>query len=186
MPVGCSEHEHPATIRLLAKPRIARSDDDSGWNTSLAKPALDACGRPLTPVSQEISSAIHEFRVRAGVVYTLEVDVKNTGLQPWFGHVRVAPVNASYRWLDANGNILPIEGNRALLNRSIRPGENHSLILQVVPPPTPGSYTLWVSMVSRGGRVVLCSVCRTLALRATVECAHHKASPMGSSDILID
>jgi FkbM family methyltransferase len=108
-------------------------------------------GDRLSSFSQKITSPTRQFRVKAGDTYLLSVEATNTGSQPWMGGDCAAPVNASYRWLDSNGNILPIEGNRAPLeNRTVRPGESISLELNVVVPPRPGSYTLSLSMVQEG------------------------------------
>ncbi len=106
---------------------------------------------PLTSFSQEITSPIHEFQVKTGGTYPLDINVKNTGTQPWVGGGQATTVAAGYRWLDNKGNVLPIEGNRAQLDRSVvQPGESDSLKLQVGAPPKAGSYTLWVSMVQEG------------------------------------
>lgn len=108
-------------------------------------------GDHLTSFSQEITSPIHEFQVAGGGTYPLDVTVKNISAEPWFSGGQPATVDVSYRWLDDKGNTLPIEGNRAQFDRpEIRPGESDSLKLQVVAPATPGSYSLWVSMVQEG------------------------------------
>jgi hypothetical protein len=108
-------------------------------------------GDNLTSFSQEITSSIHEFQVKPGGSYTVPISVKNTGTQPWFGGKQATSVDAGYRWIDGKGNVLPIEGNRAELDRpSVQPGESDQLKLQVTAPPDPGSYTLWISMVQEG------------------------------------
>jgi hypothetical protein len=108
-------------------------------------------GDALESYSQEITSPTHDFQVKAGGDYMLKITTKNTGTQPWFGRATKAPVDASYRWLDGKGTILPIEGNRALLTRSVvNAGESDQLELKVTAPATPGTYTLWVSMVQEG------------------------------------
>ncbi len=108
-------------------------------------------GDHLTSFSQQITSPIHEFRVKPGGTYIVDIDVKNTGTQPWFGGKQATSVDAGYRWLDIKGNVLPIEGNRAALSHlAVQPGERDQLKLEVVAPPDPGSYTLWISMVQEG------------------------------------
>lgn len=127
-------------------------------------------GDHLTSFSQEITSPVHQFHVKAGGSYTVDINVKNTGTQPWFGGGQAMTVAASYRWLDNTGNILPIEGNRAQLDRPVvRPGESDALKLQVVPPPDPGSYTLRISMVQEGVNWFFERGAKTLDLQATVE-----------------
>jgi len=127
-------------------------------------------GDPLTSYSQEITSSVNGFEVKVGETYALDINVKNTGTQPWFGHARVAQVDVSYRWLDSDGKILPIEGNRSILNAQVlQPGASEQLKLQVVAPPNPGSYILWVSMVQEGVIWFYGKGAKPLALRVTVD-----------------
>jgi hypothetical protein len=108
-------------------------------------------GDRLASFSQEITSPIQQFTVKAGTPYMLAINVKNTGTQSWFGGAHAMSVDAGYRWHDSKGAVLPLEGNRALLNRPVvQPGGSDQLKLQVVAPPVPGSYTLWISMVQEG------------------------------------
>jgi hypothetical protein len=126
-------------------------------------------GDPLTSFSQEITSPIHEFQVKAGEAYTLDITVKNTGTQPWFGSAPTMSVNAGYRWHDSKGTVLPIEGNRAKLDRSVlNPGETAQLKLIVVAPPTPDAYTLHVSMVQEGVNWFFMAGAKPLVLHVTV------------------
>jgi hypothetical protein len=126
-------------------------------------------GAPLTSFSQEITSPIHEFQVKAGAAYVLDIAVKNTGTQPWFGSTTQMPVHAGYRWHNSNGDVLPIEGTRAQLDRpELKPGETAQLKLTVVAPPTPGSYTLHVSMVQEGVSWFFNAGAQPLILQATV------------------
>ena len=126
-------------------------------------------GEPLTSFSQEITSPVHDFQIKAGEAYTLNITVKNTGTQPWFGNTPTMSVRAGYRWYDSNGVVLPIEGNRAQLESlELRPGDTAQLKLSVVAPPTPGSYTLHVSMVQEGVRWFFEAGAKPLTLHATV------------------
>lgn len=107
---------------------------------------------PLTSFSQEITSPVHEVTLKAGSEYTLEIAAKNTGSEPWIQQgAGEMPVNAGYRWVDAKGAILPLEGTRANLTRSVlKPGETDRLRLTIKAEPAPGTYSLWVSMVQEG------------------------------------
>ncbi len=79
-------------------------------------------------------------------------------------------VDAGYRWVDRAGNILPIEGTRAFLNRStIQPGENDQLTLQVIAPANPGAYELWISMVQEGVNWFFDRGAKPLVLKVTVD-----------------
>ncbi|MGA8594666.1 MAG: DUF1698 domain-containing protein [Bryobacteraceae bacterium] len=116
-----------------------------------AHPAEIHEGDNLTSFSQEITCGITELELKLRETYTLEINVKNTGIQPWFrGQGGATSVTAGYRWRDdeRNGGFA---ANRALLNRPvIRPGESDRLQLQLAPPSTSGSHTLWISMVQEG------------------------------------
>ena len=126
-------------------------------------------GTPLTSFSQEITSPIREFQVKAGEAYTLDFAAKNTGTQPWFGSTPTMSVRAGYRWHDSKGVVLPIEGNRAQLDRpELKPGDSAQLKLTVVAPPTPGSYTLHVSMVQEGVSWFFTAGAKPLVLHVTV------------------
>jgi hypothetical protein len=123
----------------------------------------------LTSFSQEITSPVHEFQTKVGDTYTLDITAKNTGTEPWSGGQKAMSVQAGYRWLDSKGNALPIEGNRAALDRPVvQPGESDTLKLQVAAPSTPGSYTLWVSMVQEGVAWFYIQGAKPLVLQATV------------------
>lgn len=108
-------------------------------------------GDPLSSFSQDITSATHDLRIGAGATTIVDVTAKNTGTQAWFGgQAKPMTVDVSYRWLGSDGKPLPIEGNRAQLDRVVWPGESNMIRLPVTAPPNPGSYTLWVSMVQEG------------------------------------
>ncbi|MFZ0593622.1 MAG: hypothetical protein WAM39_24395 [Bryobacteraceae bacterium] len=128
-------------------------------------------GDQLSSFSQDITSPIHEFRIKAGGTTIVDVTAKNTGTQPWFGgQAKPMTVDASYRWISSDGNVLPIEGNRAQLDRSvIQPGESDALKLPVTAPPNPGSYTLWVSMVQEGVAWFYDKGSKPLVMHVTVE-----------------
>ena len=105
----------------------------------------------LTSFSQEITSPMHDFRVKAGSTFKIDIEVRNTGTQPWYGNAQEAPVHASYRWIDAAGTMLPIEGSRACLSGPVlQPAESDHLQLQVIAPFSSGSYRLCISMVQEG------------------------------------
>jgi hypothetical protein len=108
--------------------------------------------RPLISFSQDITSPVHEITMKAGSNYTLEIAAKNTGGEPWIQQgTGEMPVNAGYRWVDHKGAVLPFEGTRANLSRTVlNPGETDHLKLTIKAEPTPGTYNVWVSMVQEG------------------------------------
>jgi hypothetical protein len=108
-------------------------------------------GDPLTSYGQEITSSIQPFKVNVGEIYTRDITVKNTGTQPWYGHAPVAPVWASYRWLDSKSNVSAIDAKRTPVNNLVlQPGASEQVKLQAGAPPTPGSYLLWIYRVQDG------------------------------------
>lgn len=129
-------------------------------------------GDQLSSFSQEITSPIHEFHIKAGGTYTIDIRVKNTGTQPWFGgKAQAMTVDASYRWVDDKGNVLTsIEGNRVQLDRPVlRPGESDALKLPVLAAVQRGSYTLWISMVQEGVAWFYDKGTKPLVLQVTVD-----------------
>jgi len=127
-------------------------------------------GDHLTSFSQEITSPVHEFQVKAGGTYTVDISTKNTGTQPWFGGGQAMTVDVGYRWFDTKGNVLPIEGNRTQLDRpAVQPGESERLKLQVGAPANPGSYILWISMVQEGVAWFYTEGAKPLILQVTVD-----------------
>jgi hypothetical protein len=142
----------------------------SGQNSGASSEASQSA--PLTSFSQEITSPIHQFQVKAGDTYTLDITVKNTGTQPWYGgKAQAMTIDAGYRWVDGKGNVLTsIEGNRVQLDRSpVRPGESDMLKLPVTAPPNAGPYTLWVSMVQEGVAWFYDKGTKPLVLQVTVD-----------------
>lgn len=126
-------------------------------------------GARLTSYSQQITSAVKDFTVKAGETYNLNIKVTNTGAEAWFGGGVVGRVDASYRWYDAKGKLLPLEGARAPLNRlHIPPGESDELLLPVNAPGDAGDYTLWVSMVQEGYDWFFARGAQPLVLKVTV------------------
>jgi FkbM family methyltransferase len=163
------EHEKPTKFAFMpnhpALEAMTTNDGTQVWRN----PRFFQAGDELSSYSQEIASAVHDLRVAAGETCTVAIRVKNTGTQPWFGRVPRAPVHASYRWLAANGDELPIEGNRALLNRPlVSPGESDELRLQIRAPSSPGSHILWISMVQEGVAWFYLRGASPLVLQATV------------------
>jgi FkbM family methyltransferase len=144
------EHEKPSRFRFTLGAATLEAmtvvDGTQVWRNP--RLPYSTAGQPLNSFAQEITSRIEYFRSKAGQVYMLPVLVKNVSSQLWFGGSGPGCVDAGYRWFDAAGNQLPIEGNRAFLSRPvIAPGENDSLELPVLTPPCPGTYKLFISMV---------------------------------------
>ena len=156
---------------LLSDVQLAMRHTDAALRNPFQRyhPRISENGH-LTSFSQEITSPINEFHVKAGGTYPLEITVMNTGTESWLRGTRPTSVEAGYRWRDGKGTILPMEGTRAMLNRAaVRPGESDVLHLQVAAPPAPGSYTLCVSMVQEGVSWFMDQGAKPLLLPVTVE-----------------
>jgi hypothetical protein len=122
----------------------------------------------LSSFSQEITSPVSSFQVRAGSNYAIDIQIKNTGTQPWHAGGEAMSVDVGYRWVDDKGSVLPMEGKRGQLNHSLKPGESDRLKMAIVAPSDPGVYTVWVSMVQEGVTWFYIQGSKPLTLRATV------------------
>jgi FkbM family methyltransferase len=164
------EHEKPARFTFAPNAKLEAMTTVDGTQV-WRNPRLTTLhrGDRLSSFSQEITSPISQFNVKAGEIYTLSIKVKNTGTEPWIGGESPLPVNASYRWLDSEGHILPIEGRRALLNVPVlQPGEEDTLNLEIAASPKPGKYLLWISMVQEGVSWFIDRSTKPLALQVTI------------------
>ena len=73
------------------------------------------------------------------------IRVRNDGAEPW-PHDGPLPVHVSYRWLDAAGEIMPIEGERFVLPRRLAPGST-AIVDLALPDPPPDAATCRVTLV---------------------------------------
>ena len=113
-------------------------------------PALQARWRPYLPLSAEHCAASIDAELPAmmpaGDAQVVRCEVRNLGSRT-FRSLPSHPVNLAYRWFDADGRTLVLEGERALLDPPLRPGARTAYELPVVAPPSPGEYRLRVSLV---------------------------------------
>jgi hypothetical protein len=80
-------------------------------------------------------------------VLTLPVEVRN-GSRIWLSsEFQYQPVNLSYRWYDADGNLSVSEGHRTGLPRPLGPGDSANLEVTVQMPAVPGAYELSLTLV---------------------------------------
>lgn len=165
------EHEKPTKFTFSPSPSTLEAMTTVDGTQVWRNPRIMNIRESLASFSQEITSATREFRVEVGGIYTLNVVAKNTGVEPWTaGKGGEGSIDASYRWLDSRGTVLPIEGHRARLSRPvIQPGETDCLQLFVAAPPVPGVYKLWVSMVQEGVDWFYCRGTNPLAIDVKVE-----------------
>jgi hypothetical protein len=90
-------------------------------------------------------------RLLAGERGTILVQVKNMGAQPWLKSGAQA-VQLGYRWLDAQGTVVPVAGIKAqALAATIQPGETATFRnVELVPPEAPGTYRLVLDLMQAG------------------------------------
>ena len=167
------EHEKPAKFSFLANPTTLEAmttvDGTQVWRNL----RLIRTGDRLTSFSQEITSAARHFAVKALDTYLLDIEAKNTSTQTWFGDSQIAPVKASYRWVDKEGHFLPTEGERSPLGKYlVPPGDSCKIELRILAPAEPGKFELWVSMVQEGVAWFCDRGTKPLVLQVTVTQRH--------------
>jgi hypothetical protein len=125
-------------------------------NSASPKMDSDRQTRRLHSYAQEISTSEGNLKAQHDATFQVDLVVKNTGPEPWPAGGQPGDkagwVDISYRWLDASGGEMLIEGKRTLLlpREMLRPGESANVKLQVVAPPNHGNFTLRISMVHEG------------------------------------
>ena len=125
-------------------------------NGSSARIDSERQTRRLRSYAQEISTSAGNLRVEHDAAFAVDVIVKNIGPESWPAGGQPGDkagwVDVSYRWLDASGAEMLIEGKRTLLlpRERLAPGESVNVNVGVVAPPNQGSFTLRISMVHEG------------------------------------
>ena len=76
----------------------------------------------------------------------------SNGTSQRLGWYHPAPIQLSYHWFDANGNIAVFEGLRTPLVPSIDPGNSETYEIKVAAPCDPGEYRLRITLVQEGVR----------------------------------
>ncbi|MCL7745477.1 hypothetical protein LV476_11075 [Guyparkeria hydrothermalis] len=97
--------------------------------------------------SAEIVDAPREFQ--AGMPETILVSIENNASFTW-ENTEDCPINASYHWLNAAGEMECFDGIRTPLEGAIAPGERAEVEVRVEPPSEPGDYELVLTMVHEG------------------------------------
>jgi hypothetical protein len=81
----------------------------------------------------------------------VQCEVTN-GTSQRVGSYHPAPIQLSYHWFDAAGNIVVFEGLRSPLTPSLDPGDSAIYELKVTAPRDPGEYRLRITLVQEGAR----------------------------------
>lgn len=100
---------------------------------------------PLPGFAQAIEVEIPPT-LRSGQSVRVPMLIRNSSLYAWF-QTQEAPINLSYRWLNAEGAIVPQEGQRTPILAPVAPGETIALNAIVKAPDLPGRYQLRLSLV---------------------------------------
>jgi hypothetical protein len=105
---------------------------------------------PNTPL-QQFSQAMRVITqspktLKVNTELDLPVLVRNTGDFTWFRGGN-APVTFSYRWLNNQQVVEPIESERTLLPFNLPPNQAAALNAKITTPSRPGEYTLQLTMV---------------------------------------
>jgi len=85
-------------------------------------------------------------RLPADSVRQLEVEVENLGDEWWPAGDGQPEIRVSSRWLDPSGGVHS-EGPRMCFTETVAPGRNTRVMLAVVTPDRPGTYTLECDLV---------------------------------------
>ena len=107
-----------------------------------------AMDSPLDRFDQELTTPQKQLVLKPGQTVVIPVTVRNlTGLS--LISTGRYPITLSYRWFE-NGKMLPIEGNRSVLPRPVKPNEQETVNAKVTSPQSGTDLTLRFSLVQEG------------------------------------
>ncbi len=84
--------------------------------------------------------------MRANEMYAVRVCLQNVGTQGWRS-TDWHPTKLSYHWLDAQGQMLILDGERTSFHTIVYPQQKRCVRAMVLTPPRPGSYILQFDLV---------------------------------------
>jgi SAM-dependent methyltransferase len=103
---------------------------------------------PDSSCSAAIAVLEHPAAIAASEFATLRVDVINKGLVPWPHDIPAGRHLAiGNHWLRGDGSMAIQDDGRALLPRTIAPGERFEVFLKVQAPREPGEYEIEIDLV---------------------------------------
>jgi SAM-dependent methyltransferase len=113
--------------------------------------ADDQGTRPLSIADEgfraEIVPDAEDFEIEAGRIGRIGVRVRNASPVAWPND---RFVHLGDHWRDRNGGLLQLDDGRALLGRTLQPGESVDLTIEVGAPRQPGSYIIELDLVIDG------------------------------------
>jgi hypothetical protein len=138
------EIERPAIISAGARPGIV-VDGVQGWRNPRLIPTVDIAN---THGSLTVSSNTRE--VKTDERLSVHVKISNQSPTDWQS-IGETPVLASYHWFTDDGRPAVAEGIRTgLAEKLICAGETMDQEVNVIAPPSPGIYTLELTLVQEG------------------------------------
>ena len=119
----------------------------AGWFENQGSPTWQTDGVQVGPLYLVNWLAVGApVQGTAGETIKFPVRVRNEGAFTW-PPGGAHPVHLTYRWLDADGNVVVADGLRTTLGREVTPHDEIALDAQLQFPAAPGRYTLRLDMV---------------------------------------
>jgi len=119
----------------------------SGWFAAQGSPTWQVAGVQVGPLYRVAWLVVNApSQGTAGERIKFPVRVRNVGAFTW-PPGGPNPVNLTYKWLDAGGNVVVADGLRTPLGREVPPQDEIVLNAQVQFPAAPGTYILRLDMV---------------------------------------
>lgn len=147
-----------ATTLVGCKPKATNTADANTASTN--SPVVSTAAGPLPDngFKAAVTPTDPPERMRAGQVEVITIKVKNTSDVIWFqrgGESNDSADNKFYiaagnRWLDKEGNLTAETEGHNGIPKTLKPGEETEMALQITAPKTPGDWILNLDMVQEG------------------------------------
>ncbi len=93
----------------------------------------------------------------AGTEHLVEVRIHNRGRSWWPADAfMVSNLCVSYRWYRSDGSSVEVDELRTGIPMSVAPGATERIVIQVIPPDSPGDYVLGVALLREHVRWLPC------------------------------
>lgn len=140
------EIERPAIISAGARPGIV-VDGVQGWRNPRLLPTVD-----IADTHGSLTLPGNTREVRTDENFSVMVRISNQSPTDWQS-IGETPVRVSYHWFTDDGSLAIAEGIRTSLAETlICAGETKEQEVNVMAPPSPGIYTLELTLVQEGIR----------------------------------
>lgn len=142
---------HTRELDLLAKHLViyAERGRDVPRRAVPSRPAPDADSSTGVRGAHDVQYLAYDgpHETQVGQELLAQVRLRNESWRRWTSEHPTHPDLLSYHWLDAQGNVVFIDGIRTSLPHVVVPGEEVDVALKVRALDTPGRYQLAVDMV---------------------------------------